>query len=88
MKRGKAYLSGFAAGVEGFRLVGGHEIPRQHPHGSTDEGRDWFLGCAAGLEQCEAIFAQVHGQRATKADALARNRTPVGGAGVHQPSTF
>ena len=46
------YEAGFEAGVRGFRGHGRHEVPREHPPGSTPEGRDWMLGCCAGLQQC------------------------------------
>lgn len=59
-----AYFEGFAAGVDAFRITGGHEVPRGHPLGSTPEGRDWMLGCCAALEQCEASFSN----RTTKYD--------------------
>lgn len=67
-RRRSHFFEGFAAGVEAFRLVGAHAIPGEHPHGSTPEGRDWFLGCVRGLEQCEATFRGVrpHNPTTTK----------------------
>lgn len=50
------YFAGFRAGVRGFRLVGPHQIPSEHPPGHTPEGVEWFLGCVAALEQCSATF--------------------------------
>jgi hypothetical protein len=44
----KSYFEGFAAGTEAFRI--------------TAEGKDWFLGCNAALEQCTATF---RGERPT-----------------------
>lgn len=52
----RAWLEGFEAGVRAYRVGGRHEVPGEHPRGSTEEGRDWFRGCCAGLERCEAIF--------------------------------
>ena len=50
------FFEGFRAGVEGFRIVGQHEIPTQHPQGHTDEGAEWFRGCVTALQQIEATF--------------------------------
>lgn len=58
----KSYFEGMEAGAQGFRVVGPHQVPTNHPHGSTPEGRDWFLGFNTALEQCAATF---RGERPT-----------------------
>lgn len=67
----KSYFEGFAAGIGAFRLVGEHAVPSGHPHGSTSEGADWFLGCARALEQCETTF---QGECPTESKTTERKR--------------
>lgn len=50
------HFRGFHDGIEAWRAEGPHELPTDHPHGMTAEGRDWFLGCVAGLMHQQEIF--------------------------------
>ena len=68
------YFEGFEQGIRGFRLKGKHEVPREHPHGSTIEGRDWFQGFNAALEQCASSFRGMNASPAITTESAPRER--------------
>lgn len=55
MKHADHHAQGIRDGLAAWRPNGKHEIPADHPPGSTPEGSAWFRGCLAGLKHAERV---------------------------------
>lgn len=52
----ETYMQGMEAGAMAYRPVPPHKVPRCPHHGASPDGRDWFLGCTAGIAKAADIF--------------------------------